>query len=157
MTTGVKATRREHVKNTPRGCGGLEGVVGFWKEPLKSLVYINNIFVSSWLCSVILRPFAPPSKCPATFRLCVVRVTDVFCNSHINRTAEIFIMSTYSLYRGDCNYQRMAPPSTIYEANQSGSSNSGNRHLLCCFDANSVANLVAFPLCFNYAEFVIDN
>lgn len=46
------------------------------------------------------------------------RSHQIFPNSHINRTAEIFIMSTFSLYRRDSNYQRMAPPSTIYEVNQ---------------------------------------
>lgn len=106
--------------------------------------------MSSWLCSVIpgvwTLPPSPPHKYPATFRLCVERCFEVFRNSHINRTAEIFIMSTFSLYRGDCNYQRMAPPSTIYEANQWEWSNSGNRHLLSCFDVSSVANVLGFPL-----------
>lgn len=106
--------------------------------------------MSSWQCSVIpgvwTLPPSPPHKYPATFRLCVERCFEVFRNSHINRTAEIFIMSTFSLYRGDCNYQRMAPPSTIYEANQWEWSNSGNRHLLSCFDVSSVANVLGFPL-----------
>jgi hypothetical protein len=57
-------------------------------------------------------------------------------------------MSTFSLYRRDSNYQRMAPPSAIYEVNQWKSSNSGNRHLPFCFDVISVANILFFPLFF---------
>lgn len=114
---------------------------------------INNIFVSSRLGSVIPAvwtgpPFLTPSNAHLPFAFSVKRSSVVFRNSHTNRTAEIFIMSTFSLYRGDSNYQRVAPPTTIYEKNQWESSNSGNRHLVSCFDIISVANILIFPLRF---------
>lgn len=115
---------------------------------------INNIFVSSRLGSVIPAVwtgpplFLTPSNAHLPFAFSVKRSSVVFRNSHTNRTAEMFIMSTFSLYRGDSNYQRVAPPTTIYEKNQWESSNSGNRHLVSCFDIISVANILVFPLPF---------